>query len=89
MIGLSSRGESGPTALDMYLAGDVQDLWLHADGAIPPGCHERVEERYLVLGTSSPGRLLIVSHTERPPRTRIIGARPATRNERINYEQGN
>ena len=51
--------------------------------------HSLDEERYLVLGTSSAGRLLIVSHTERPPRTRIIGARPATRNERINYEQGN
>lgn len=47
------------------------------------------EERFLVLGTSSPGRLLVVSHTERPPRTRIISARPATRNERNHYEQGN
>ena len=47
------------------------------------------EERFLVLGTSSLGRLLVVSHTERPPRTRIISARPATRNERIHYEQGN
>ena len=47
------------------------------------------EERFLVLDTSSPGRLLVVSHTERPPRTRIISARPATRNERNHYEQGN
>ena len=47
------------------------------------------EELFLVLGTSSLGRLLVVSHTERPPRTRIISARPATRNERNHYEQGN
>ena len=46
------------------------------------------EERYLVLGASSAGRLLVVSHTERPPGTRIISARPATRNERSHYEQG-
>ena len=50
--------------------------------------HSLDEERYLVLGASSAGRLLVVSHTERPPRTRIISARPATRNERSHYEQG-
>ena len=31
--------------------------------------HSLDEERYLVLGTSSAGKLLIVTHTERPPRT--------------------
>ena len=46
------------------------------------------EERYLVLGTSASGRLLVVSHAERPPRTRLISARPATRNERRQHEQG-
>ena len=51
--------------------------------------HSLSEERYLVLGASSAGRLLVVSHTERPPRTRIISARPATRNERSHYEEGN
>ena len=50
--------------------------------------HSLDEERYLVLGASSAGRLLVVSHTERPPGTRIISARPATRNERSHYEQG-
>ena len=50
--------------------------------------HSVGEERQIVLGTSSTGRLLVVSHAERPPRTRLISARPATRNERQQYEQG-
>ena len=50
--------------------------------------HSLNEERFLVLGASSAGRLLVVSHTERPPKTRIISARPAARNERSQYEQG-
>ena len=43
--------------------------------------HSLNEERYLVLGASAAGRLLVVSHTERPPRTRIISARSAARRE--------
>ena len=49
--------------------------------------HSVGEERYLVLAASSTGRLLVVSHAERPPRTRLISAGPATRNERKHYEQ--
>ncbi len=56
---------------------------------MPDPDHSVGEERHLVLGTSSTGRLLVVSHAERPPRTRLINARPATRNERKQYEQGN
>ena len=55
---------------------------------MPDPDHSVGEERHLVLGTSSVGRLLVVSHAERPPRTRLISARPATRNERKQYEQG-
>lgn len=54
---------------------------------MPDPDHSIGEERSLVLGTSSAGRLLVVSHAERPPRTRLISARPATRNERKQYEQ--
>ena len=49
--------------------------------------HSVGEERHLVLGASSTGRLLVVSHAERRPRTRLISTRPATRNERKHYEQ--
>jgi uncharacterized DUF497 family protein len=49
--------------------------------------HSVGEQRYLVLGTSSTGQLLVVTFVERPPRTRIISARLATRRERQDYEK--
>jgi uncharacterized DUF497 family protein len=46
------------------------------------------KDRFLTFGHSSEGRLLIVSHTDRGDRTRILSARQATRNERKAYEEG-
>src|SRR5947209_3374429 len=39
------------------------------------------KQRFIVLGTSDRYRLLVVSYAERPPLTRIISARMATRHE--------
>lgn len=50
--------------------------------------HSLEERRCLVLGMSLNRRLLVVSHAERSPRTRLISARPATRSERRQYEEG-
>ncbi|MEL6788268.1 MAG: BrnT family toxin [Cyanobacteria bacterium J06607_15] len=50
--------------------------------------HSRVEEIYLIVGTSSMGRVLIVSYSEKENHIRIISARKATKSERIEYEQG-
>ena len=55
---------------------------------LPDPDHSVGEERYLVMGQSTRGRLLVVSFVERPPRTRIISARLATRRERQDYEEG-
>ena len=55
---------------------------------LPDPEHSAGENRYLVLGLSSIGRLLVVSFVERSPQTRIISARLATRRERQNYEEG-
>ncbi len=49
--------------------------------------HSLNEERYLVLGMSNQQRLLVVAFAERPPRTRLISARRATRAERTRYEE--
>lgn len=49
--------------------------------------HSEGEQRFIVLGMSDRYRLLVVSYTERPPRTRIISARLATRYERKQYEE--
>lgn len=51
--------------------------------------HSIEEERYITIGTSRLGKLLVVAHTEREDRIRVISARQATRREREFYEEGN
>lgn len=50
--------------------------------------HSLNEQRYLVMGMSSQQRLIVVAFAERPPQTRLISARLASRQERNFYEQG-
>ena len=50
--------------------------------------HSEEEDRFLTFGRSSEGHLLVVSHTDREDRTRIISARRATRKERKAYAEG-
>ena len=50
--------------------------------------HSEDEERYLIVGQSSRGRLFIVSYTERGDSIRLISAREVTRTEREVYEEG-
>lgn len=49
--------------------------------------HSITEHRELTIGESHTGRLLIVSHTQRQDRIRIISARIPTRSERRQYEE--
>jgi uncharacterized protein len=49
--------------------------------------HSAGEQRCVTLGHSSKHRLLVVVHTDRSGRIRIISARPATRHERDTYEE--
>ena len=48
--------------------------------------HSFEERRFVIMGELPDRRLLIVSYTDRDQDTRIISARPATRQERRNYE---
>ncbi|MBD2148990.1 BrnT family toxin [Pseudanabaena sp. FACHB-1277] len=50
--------------------------------------HSDKEDRFLIVGESSQGRLLIVSYTERRNSIRIISTREVTRSEREAYEEG-
>ncbi len=50
--------------------------------------HSDAEDRYLIVGESNQGRLLIVSYTERRDSIRIISTRQVTRAEREAYEEG-
>jgi uncharacterized protein len=49
--------------------------------------HSVDEERYITLGMSSRDRLLIIAHTERDGRIRIISARRATKTEEQFYAE--
>jgi len=50
--------------------------------------HSYDEHRYLIVGKSRQGRLLIVSYTERGDAVRLISAREVTSAERKAYEEG-
>lgn len=50
--------------------------------------HSDDENRYITIGSSADDVLLIVSHTDRDERIRIISARQVTRRERRIYENG-
>ena len=50
--------------------------------------HSQEEERFLTTGLSNRHRLIIVAHTEREGRVRIITARDVTPRERSQYESG-
>jgi uncharacterized DUF497 family protein len=49
--------------------------------------HSDNEDRYITIGWSDRRRLLIVSHTDRGDRIRIISARELTKAERKEYEK--
>lgn len=48
--------------------------------------HSAEEDRYITVGLSNSGRLLLVAHTERSERIRIISARTLTAKEKRAYE---
>lgn len=55
--------------------------------AYPDPEHSYSEERYVSIGCSANGRLLVLIHTERDENIRIISCRKATPRERRTYEQ--
>jgi len=53
----------------------------------PDPDHSLAEDRYITVGMSNRRRLVMVAHTERGERIRIISARELTRAEREAYEE--
>ncbi len=49
--------------------------------------HSDEEDRFVLIGNSGRNRLLVIVHTERGNKIRIINARKATKNEREQYEK--
>ena len=54
---------------------------------IPDPDHSEDEERFVDIGESDSGRVLVVSYTERGRNIRLISARLASRAERRKYEE--
>jgi len=53
----------------------------------PDDGHSQAEQRFLTVGRSVRGSVLVVAHTEEDDTIRIISARPATRRELKFYEE--
>ena len=49
--------------------------------------HSESEDRAVLIGHSTSGRLLVVAFTDRQDRIRLISARATTRHERKDYEE--
>ncbi len=56
---------------------------------IPDPDHSLDEERYIDIGASDRGRLVVVSYTERGTNLRLISCRKANPTERRRYEETN
>ena len=57
-------------------------------GTIADPEHSTDELRFITIGVTPAQRLIVVVHTDRADRIRIISARHATRAEKKKYEEG-
>ena len=78
---LAKHGVSFPEAATVF--GDPLSM------TYPDPDHSIREQRFITIGCSQDGRVLLVAHTDRAERIRIISARKATPRERKHYETGN
>jgi hypothetical protein len=72
--------------VDFHEAGTVFDDPLST--TFPDPDHSLDEQRFLTIGSSLSGRILVVAHTDRGEAIRLISARPATPSERRFHEEG-
>ena len=56
---------------------------------VPDPDHSDQEDRYITIGWSNLHRLLMVAHTDRSEKIRIISARELTKAEQKEYEEAN
>ena len=56
---------------------------------VPDPDHSVGEARFILIGRSRTQHLMVVAHVERGATIRVISARPASRRERITYEESN
>lgn len=81
-----NRQNIGKHSIDFNEAKSIFDDQLQISVNDPD--HSFSEWRFITIGVSEKNRLLIVAHTYRDDKIRIISARKPTRRERKNYEEG-
>ncbi len=84
--------EKARTSLQKHKVGFDEATTVFSDSfsiTIPDPDHSVDEERYIDIGTSDRGRVLVVVYTERGANIRIISCRKATPAERRRYEEDN
>ncbi len=54
----------------------------------PDPDHSETESRFITIGLSARGRIIVVAHADRGDTVRIISARRATRREMDEYTEG-
>ena len=77
---LNKHGVSFQEAASVF--GDALSITYHDPD------HSAREQRFITVGMSRSGRVLMVAHTDRGGNVRIISARKTTRKERRYYEEG-
>jgi len=55
---------------------------------LPDPDHSLAEHRFIIVGSTESGKILVVAHTDDGETVRIISAREATYGERKFYEEG-
>jgi hypothetical protein len=80
---VKAEWNEGKHGITFPQAEQVFDDPLHA--TMRDARHAEVEDRYITIGETFWGKVLVVAHAERGDRIRIISARRATRSEKRNY----
>ena len=81
-----NRGNIRKHSIDFDEAKSIFDDHLQISMSDPD--HSFNEWRFITIGMSEKNRLLIVAHTYRDDKIRLITARKPTRRERKTYEEG-
>ena len=55
--------------------------------SFPDPDHSLDEQRFIIIGASDQGRIIVVAHTDDGEFVRLINAREATTSERKSYEE--
>ena len=82
-----STGALGARALSRQRRAGARRLSAVLGGLLPDPIHSEQQQRSLIIGHSSGGRLLLVVFTETDNQVRIISAREASARERREFEE--